>query len=108
MLVDLCGIDYFDYGSDEWDTEVSSDGLSRGVEGRGPGRVKYGERPSRQVAQPESTDITPLPQRRFAAVVQLLSFDPNPLGRAPFGERVCRSVYFPMVAVSLTNTHTFT
>src|SRR3546814_14585776 len=61
-LVDLCGIDYFGYGSDEWDTEVSSEGFSRGVEGRGPGRFKYGERPSRQVAQPESTEITSIPQ----------------------------------------------
>src|SRR3546814_20619548 len=77
MLVDLCGIDYFGYGSDEWDTEVSSEGFSRGVEGRGPGRFKYGERPSRQVAQPESTEITPIPQRRFAAVVQLLSVEQN-------------------------------
>src|SRR3546814_765674 len=77
MLVDLCGIDYFGYGSDEWDTEVSSEGFSRGVEGRGPGRFKYGERPSRQVAQPESTEITPIPQRRFAAVVQLLSVEHN-------------------------------
>src|SRR3546814_2247345 len=77
MLVDLCGIDYFGYGRDEFDTEVSSEGFSRGVEGRGPGRFKYGERPSRQVAQPESTEITPIPQRRFAAVVQLLSVEHN-------------------------------
>jgi NADH-quinone oxidoreductase subunit C len=42
-LVDLCGVDYLGYGSDEWDTEVSSEGFSRGVEGRGPGRFKYGE-----------------------------------------------------------------
>jgi len=77
MLADLCGIDYLGYGSDEWDTEVSSEGFSRGVEGRGPGRFKYGERPSRQVAQPESTEITPIPQRRFAAVAQLLSVEHN-------------------------------
>src|SRR3546814_14802837 len=30
-----------------------------------------------QVAQPESTEITPIPQRRFAAVVQLLSVEHN-------------------------------
>src|SRR3546814_2705953 len=77
MLVDLCGIDYCGYGSDEWDTEVSSEGFRLGVEGRGPGRFKYGERPSRQVAQPESTEITSIPQRRFAAVVQLLSVEHN-------------------------------
>src|SRR3546814_15745592 len=32
MLADLCGIDYPDYGGDEWDTEVSSEGYSRGVQ----------------------------------------------------------------------------
>src|SRR3546814_13114870 len=83
MLVDLCGIDYFGYGSDEWDTEVSSEGFSRGVEGRGQGRFKYGERTSRQVAQPESTEITPIPQRRLAAVVQLLSVKHNLTLRVP-------------------------
>src|SRR3546814_1828414 len=30
-----------------------------------------------QVAQPESTEITSIPQRRFAAVVQLLSVEHN-------------------------------
>src|SRR5690606_40137171 len=28
-LVDLCGVDYLGYGSDEWDTEASSEGLDR-------------------------------------------------------------------------------
>src|SRR3546814_14040834 len=98
MLVDLCGIDYFGYGSDEWDTEVSSEGFSRGVEGRGPGRFKYGERPSRQVAQPESTEITPIPQRRFAAVVQLLSVEHNRSEERRVGKEcvsTCRSRWSP-------------
>jgi NADH-quinone oxidoreductase subunit C len=76
-LVDLCGVDYLGYGSDEWDTEVSSEGYSRGVEGRGPGRFKYGETTSQQAEQPEGAVITPVPQRRFAAVAQLLSVQHN-------------------------------
>ena len=76
-LVDLCGVDYLGYGSDEWDTEVSSEGYSRGVEGRGPGRFKYGETTSQQAGQPEGEVITPVPQRRFAAVAQLLSVQHN-------------------------------
>src|SRR5690606_20891907 len=35
-LMDVAGIDYLGYGSDEWDTDASSEGFSRGVEGRGP------------------------------------------------------------------------
>lgn len=77
QLVDVCGVDYFGHGSDEWDTEVSSEGFSRGVEGRGPGRFGFGERPSQQAAQPGVTEITPVPQRRFAAVAQLLSVQHN-------------------------------
>jgi NADH-quinone oxidoreductase subunit C len=76
-LVDLCGVDYLGYGSDEWDTEVSSEGYSRGVEGRGPGRFKFGETTSQQAEQPEGAVITPVPQRRFAAVAQLLSVQHN-------------------------------
>ena len=82
MLVDLCGVDYLGHGSDEWDTEVSSEGFSRGVEGRGPGRFRYGERPSQQAAQPDAIEITPVPQRRFAAVAQLLSVQHNRRVRA--------------------------
>jgi NADH-quinone oxidoreductase subunit C len=77
QLVDICGVDYFGYGSDEWDTDVSSEGFSRGVEGRGPGRFKFGERPSQQAAQPDAVEITPVPQRRYAAVAQLLSVQNN-------------------------------
>ena len=47
-LVDLCGVDYLGYGSDEWDTDVSSEGFSRGVEGKGTGRFGWGEKPSQQ------------------------------------------------------------
>ncbi len=76
-LVDLCGVDYLGYGSDEWNTELSSEGFSRGVEGRGVGRFKYGETTSQQSAQFEDQTIDPVPQRRYAAVAQLLSVQHN-------------------------------
>lgn len=77
QLIDLCGIDYLSHGSDEWDTEVSSEGFSRGVEGRGPGRFKHGEVPSEQSAQPQGEISTVAPLQRFAAVAQLLSVQHN-------------------------------
>lgn len=76
-LVDLCGVDYLGYGSDEWDTEVSSEGFSRGVEGRGPGRFRYGESPSRQLDQPDGEGALVRPEQRFASVAQLLSIQHN-------------------------------
>ena len=42
-MSDLCGVDYLSYGSDEWDTDVSAEGFSRGVEGKGAGRFAWGE-----------------------------------------------------------------
>jgi len=67
IATDLCGVDYLGYGSDEWDTTgVSSEGFSRGVEGLGPGRFKWGER----------TDGV-MPKRRFAVVAHLLSIGNN-------------------------------
>ena len=77
QLIDVCGVDYLGHGSDEWDTDVSSEGFSRGVEGRGPGRFKYGEVPSEQTAQPAGEVATQAPQHRFAAVLQLLSIQHN-------------------------------
>jgi NADH-quinone oxidoreductase subunit C len=77
VLIDVCGVDHLGYGSDEWDTDVSSEGFSRGVEGRGPGRFKFGEVPSEQTPQPQGEITSPMPQRRFAAVVQLLSVQHN-------------------------------
>ena len=63
QAVDLCGLDYLGYGQAEWDTtDVSSEGFSRGVEGQGPGRFRWSERP-------ESSHR----ERRFAVVVHLLS-----------------------------------
>jgi len=65
------------YGSDEWDTDTSSQGFSRGVEGRGPGRFRYGETPSQQLAQPDGIGALPMPEKRFAATAQLLSVQHN-------------------------------
>ena len=76
-LIDLCGVDYLGYGSDEWDTDVSSEGFSRGVEGRNVGRFRYGEAPSREADRFEDQAIEPIARRRFAAVAQLLSVQHN-------------------------------
>ncbi|HEU4663039.1 MAG TPA: NADH-quinone oxidoreductase subunit C [Dokdonella sp.] len=67
QLVDLCGVDYLSYGQDEWDTtDVSWTGFSRGVEGEGPGRFAWANRP-RPAHIPH----------RFAVVVHLLSVRHN-------------------------------
>ena len=68
QLVDVSGVDYLSYGSDEWDTEVSSEGFSRGVEGKGAGRFVWGE-------QPNGAGF--VPGRRYAAVAHLLSYQHN-------------------------------
>jgi NADH-quinone oxidoreductase subunit C len=67
VLVDVCGVDYLSYGDDEWDTSgVSAEGFSRGVEGMGPGRFNWEDRPKGRG-----------PDRRFAAVAHLLSVQNN-------------------------------
>jgi len=67
QLTDLCGVDYLSHGQSEWDTEgASSEGFSRAVEGLGPGRFDWAERP-------ESGHI----EQRFAVVAHLLSFKHN-------------------------------
>ncbi len=67
QLVDLCGVDYASYGFSEWEgsDEASSGGFSRGVEGAGPGRFRFGEVHFAGIA------------RRFASVVHLLSIATN-------------------------------
>ena len=63
QAVDLCGVDYLGFGEAEWDTsDVSGEGFSRGVEGFGPGRFNWSERP--EAAHKE---------QRYAVVVHLLS-----------------------------------
>ena len=68
QAMDLSGVDYLGYGSDEWDTDVSSEGYSRGVEGKGAGRFGWGESPTSRGASAG---------RRFAVVLQLLSIRHN-------------------------------
>ena len=66
QLIDLCGVDHMGYGEVEWDTDdASSQGFSRGVEGLGPGRFRWGEK------------ATASGGRRFAVVVHLLSVHHN-------------------------------
>jgi NADH-quinone oxidoreductase subunit C len=67
QMMDLCGVDYLSYGEDEWDTsDVSSQGFSRGVEGDGPGRFAWQNRP-------QGSELI----KRFATVVHLLSLQHN-------------------------------
>ena len=62
MLMDVCGVDYLSYGSDEWITnEATGSGFSRGVE-RGP------------VILDEADEFD---GRRFAVVYHLLSLQHN-------------------------------
>jgi NADH-quinone oxidoreductase subunit C len=77
QLIDVAGMDYLGHGSDEWDTEVSSEGFSRGVEGRSTGRLRFGDVLRQQSDAPQGTIDTAQPERRFAAVIQLLSVRHN-------------------------------
>ena len=77
QLIDVAGMDYLGHGSDEWDTEVSSEGFSRGVEGRSTGRLRFGDVLRQQSDAPQGTIDTAAPERRFAAVIQLLSVRHN-------------------------------
>jgi NADH-quinone oxidoreductase subunit C len=67
QLTDLCGVDYLGFGQVEWETtEATHEGFSRGVEGLGPGRFDWSQRP-------ESADA----EQRFGVVVHLLSTHHN-------------------------------
>ena len=67
QLIDVCGVDYSEYGSSEWATdESSSTGFSRGVEPGVNARLRFGEAPA-YVSD----------RKRFAAVYHLLSVANN-------------------------------
>ena len=77
-FIDLCGVDYLSFGNDEWDTHsVTAEGFSRGVEGKGPGRFKWGEQPSHQVQEPTAVVVDALEGKRYAVVLHLLSVQHN-------------------------------
>jgi NADH-quinone oxidoreductase subunit C len=65
MLVDLCGVDYSEYGRDEWETDrASGTGFSRG----------------RVAAPPDEEELAAVsyrPKARFAVVYHLLSISRN-------------------------------
>jgi len=69
QLVDLCGVDYSQFGRDEWQTdEASRGGFSRGVtDGASSGRLQFGD----------ELDSLATQGRRFAAVYHLLSYANN-------------------------------
>lgn len=69
QLVDICGVDYSQYGQTEWQTnDASSAGFSRGVEaGVTMGRLTFGDELESIVAE----------GRRYAAVYHLISYRHN-------------------------------
>jgi len=70
LLLDVCGVDYSEYGVDEWQTEEATlRGFSRGVDAQSSGRLRQGE---------EDLSVeTARGSRRFAAVYHLLSISTN-------------------------------
>ncbi len=68
QLIDLAGVDYLEFGSDEWNTETaSSSGFSRGVEKSSFGRFTFDD------AKKNAQMDTP----RYAVVYHLLSVSKN-------------------------------
>ena len=68
QLIDVCGVDYSEYGSSEWSTEEStSTGFSRGVSSSVNARLRFGDVPA-YVNQKRP---------RFAAVYHLMSVSKN-------------------------------
>lgn len=68
QLMDVCGVDYSQYGATEWTTgSATSTGFSRGVEPESAGRLKFGD----------ELDDTDSMRPRFAAVYHLLSLQNN-------------------------------
>lgn len=69
QLVDLCGVDFMDYGKSEWatDDKVCKGGYSRGVNEGTAGRLKFGDDlPATETTRP-----------RFAVIYHLLSYRHN-------------------------------
>jgi NADH-quinone oxidoreductase subunit C len=70
ILIDVCGVDYANYGRDEWETgETTGSGYSRGVEAGTSGRLT--------AVMEDLVVEKPRASRRFAAVYHLLSIRNN-------------------------------
>jgi len=70
ILLDVCGVDYANYGKDEWATEeTSGSGFSRGVDAGTAGRLP--------VVTGDLVVEQPRTVRRFASVMHLLSIKNN-------------------------------
>lgn len=68
QLIDVCGVDYSEYGSVEWATdETSSTGFSRAVEPATGARLRFGD----------DIDATDSGRKRFAAVYHFMSVTHN-------------------------------
>lgn len=68
QLIDVCGVDYSEYGISEWSTEKSSTtGFSRGVDSAANARLRFGDEPTQVCSD----------RPRFAAVYHLLSLANN-------------------------------
>jgi len=68
QLIDVCGVDYSEYGSVEWATdETSATGFSRGVEPATGARLRFGD----------DIDATDSGRKRFASVYHFMSVTHN-------------------------------
>jgi len=68
QLIDVCGVDYSEYGSVEWTTDASSaTGFSRGVEPATGARLRFGD----------DIEATNSGRPRFASVYHFLSVEHN-------------------------------
>jgi len=67
ILIDLCGVDYSAYGQEEWKTDASKNGFSRGIDAATHGRLRFGD----ELPEMDSE------RKRFAAVIHLLSLKNN-------------------------------
>ena len=67
ILIDLCGVDYSAYGQDEWNTNATANGFSRGVDSAAHGRLRFGD----ELAHIDSG------RKRYAAVSHFLSIKNN-------------------------------
>ena len=64
QMIDVCGVDYSEYGSSEWATEeATASGFSRGVEAATGARLRFGD----------DIEATASGRPRFASVYHLMS-----------------------------------